>query len=83
MAANLDYKPTLDSFVPDKEGWVPPAILAAAREVEAMKNKFPALSQGMRNSGLAGEMTVSVERRWLVVSVCVREGRGKKRVVGG
>ena len=33
-----------DSFAADKDGFVPPAILSAARDIQNMKNKFGALN---------------------------------------
>jgi hypothetical protein len=59
---DLQYKPDLASFAEDKNKWVPPAILSAAREVASLKNSFPNLA--MRNRGLAGaaDTVVTVRR---------------------
>lgn len=43
IGANLAYKSNVDlSKAADFDGWVPPAMLDAARDIQAMKTKFPA-----------------------------------------
>ncbi len=48
-----------NSLSADKDGWVAPAILSAAREIQGLKNSFGNLN--MRSRGLqAGETVVRV-----------------------
>ena len=41
---DLGNKAVWASFAADKDGFVPPAILSAARDIQSMKNKFGALN---------------------------------------
>ena len=48
-----------DSLSAEKDGWVAPAILSAAQEIQSLKNSFGNLN--MRSRGLqAGETVVRV-----------------------
>lgn len=71
IGAGLEYKPSIgdlgnkavwDSFSADADGWVPPAILSAARDIQNMKNSFGNIvASGTR--GLLADSIVTV-RAW-------------------
>jgi hypothetical protein len=47
---DLNKQGVWDSFAADKDGWVPPAMLAAVREIQSITKSFPNLNRLRRRS---------------------------------